>query len=97
MIEVGSSPLRKSDRSKKQLLHDSSGSTKLVEVSSSSDIKSKKEKITSSQKQDSGDVSEDNKNERQDPDVGGRKRKRMIVRGYKALFKPQKVRIEAGE
>ncbi|KAI3507520.1 hypothetical protein L1887_22507 [Cichorium endivia] len=58
---VGSTPLRRSDRSKKQLSQDSSGSKKLVEVSSSSDIKSKKEKITSSQKQDSRDVSEDNK------------------------------------
>lgn len=97
--QVGPSPLRRSDRSKKQLSHDSSGSKKLVEVSSSSDIKSKKEKITSSQNKDSGDVSvdnkSDNKNERQDPDAGGRKRKRMTVRGYKALFKPQKLRIEA--
>lgn len=98
---VGPSPLRRSDRSKKQLPPDSSGSKKLVEVSPSSNRKSKKEKTESSSQQDSVDVSVDNtsdtKTEKQDPDVGGRKRKRMTVRGYKALFKPQRVRrIEAG-
>ncbi|CAH1441633.1 unnamed protein product [Lactuca virosa] len=59
--QMGPSPLRRSDRSKKQVSPDSSGSKKLTE----------------------------------DPDVGGRKRKRMTVRGYKALFKPQRLRIEA--
>ncbi|KAL7615548.1 hypothetical protein Lser_V15G02487 [Lactuca serriola] len=94
--QMGPSPLRRSDRSKKQVSPDSSGSKKLTEVTASQNIK-KKEIIASSSKedQDAEDVSVDNKNERQDPDVGGRKRKRMTVRGYKALFKPQRLRIEA--
>ncbi|KVI00190.1 Chromo domain/shadow, partial [Cynara cardunculus var. scolymus] len=95
--QMAGSPLRRSDRGKKQFSPGSSGSKKLAEIPASSNIKSKKEKIPSSSKESVGDANEDNKDERQDPDVGGRKRKRMTARGYKALFKPQRIRVEADD
>ncbi|KAI3826483.1 hypothetical protein L1987_00531 [Smallanthus sonchifolius] len=78
---MGSSPLRRSDRGKK-----------VVKIPDLPNIKSTKEKTVSNSKQCSEDVNEDKKTEKQDPDVGGRKRKKFTAIRYKALFKPQRQR-----
>ncbi|KAI3683520.1 hypothetical protein L1987_84026 [Smallanthus sonchifolius] len=81
-----SSPLRRSNRGKK-----------LVKIPDIPNIKSTVEKTASNSKQCSEDANDDKKTEKQDPDVGGRKRKKFTAIGYKALFKPQprRQRIES--
>ncbi|KAI3683543.1 hypothetical protein L1987_84049 [Smallanthus sonchifolius] len=83
-----SSPLRRSNRGKK-----------LVKIPDIPNIKSTVEKTASNSKQCSEDANDDKKTEKQDPDVGGRKRKKFTAIGYKALFKPQprRQRIESDD
>ncbi|KAI3683530.1 hypothetical protein L1987_84036 [Smallanthus sonchifolius] len=83
-----SSPLRRSDRGKK-----------LVKIPDIPNIKSTVEKTASNSKQCSEDANDDKKTEKQDPDVGCRKRKKFTAIGYKALFKPQprRQRIESDD
>ncbi|KAI3683535.1 hypothetical protein L1987_84041 [Smallanthus sonchifolius] len=81
-----SSPLRRSNRGKK-----------LVKIPDIPNIKSTVEKTASNSKQCSEDANDDKKTEKQEPDVGGKKRKKFTAIGYKALFKPQprRQRIES--
>ncbi|KAI3826484.1 hypothetical protein L1987_00532 [Smallanthus sonchifolius] len=77
-------PLRRSDRGKK-----------LVEIPDLPNIKSTKEKSANTSKQCSEDDNEVKQTEKQDPDVGGRKRKSFTALHYKAIFKPQRIRVES--
>ncbi|KAI3683515.1 hypothetical protein L1987_84021 [Smallanthus sonchifolius] len=78
------SPLRRSDRGKK-----------LVEIPDLPNIKLTKEKTANNSKQCSEDDYEVKQTEKQDPDVGGRKRKSFTALHYKAIFKPQRIRVES--
>ncbi|KAJ0612244.1 putative DNA helicase [Helianthus annuus] len=78
--QMESSPLRRSDRGKK--------SVEMTELPN----KSTKEKTANNSKQSSENVTEDKKIEKQNSDVGGRKRKKYDA--YKALFKSQRIRTE---
>ncbi|KAA8544079.1 hypothetical protein F0562_021744 [Nyssa sinensis] len=85
------SPLRRSDRSKKHPSSSSSGSKKSEKGSASSDMKLKKLKRVKNVKQLTLAAREVSRNEKQDLKPVSLKKKRMNA--YKALFKPQRIRI----
>uniref|UniRef100_A0A5B7AM86 Putative helicase protein MOM1 isoform X1 n=1 Tax=Davidia involucrata TaxID=16924 RepID=A0A5B7AM86_DAVIN len=86
------SPLRRSDRGKKHPLLSSSGSKNSEKGSGSSDMKGKKLKREKSVKQLALGARDVSRNEKQDLKPVGMKKKKMDLRTYKALFKPQRRR-----
>ncbi|KAI3520541.1 hypothetical protein L1887_09990 [Cichorium endivia] len=90
--QMTTTPTKRYSRRNKQTYVGSSGSEQHVEEPASSTMKSKKKKVKRSLKMDS---KKDETHEKKDPNVGGRKRKRVASSVDKASSTSQRIKTEA--